>query len=794
MKKICSWFLITFLAIASLFAVDGNSFIDGKIVIASAGELPRGRFAKTYGYLPGDRLTVTNSSNNAVAEILNLGSLEKSGDVVMILSAELADFLGLKADSSVSVRLSRRQLNLDSVATGKAFVSEEKVAVTKNHESDEYYSEDYSQNSSLGFEDELSLLERPSPADLSERNEFTSDSGSERKEEVPVKNNPSGLDFPKTSDNSSEEPAEKESVLEEKSAEEVAEKKPELNKNSGKEDSGSSVAVLPKKFYYEEIAADDLPDDEPHGDEPGVDSVNVSYRKPEKKEEEAVADYLSSYRNEKKSEPLAALDALDSLQDDEGGSSENKAAAEEEKESQALKSAKKAAVHEEYASNDLKPLFKKLCHEEMVEEQNLPALKGTKKFEEPAEFVSLNSSSKKDSEIPLDEVAVDNFVDLVISSATGFEDVQAAPDDGSAVLPKEINVEEDSAAEAVVSDEEVSGEAEEMISSAEEDLEGETVVSDEHVFAEPEAQICDEDLSGESVIPNEEIHNEPGNIIKENYVDSKEHVTEEDSAAEAVVPGEEVSGEAEEMISSAEEDLEGETVVSDEHVFAEPEAQICDEDLSGESVISNEEIYMEPEYEYVPVGSDVEGDEVDSEEDIDEVVEIAIDDDPAENVSSSGEVSGESVKESVPQEVQVEIPAEDDDPAENVYSGDSAAEETEPLGNVQPKVPFLESAELLAPEEKDSNLSSSTEKMIGSHVKSEKDLESNKFYIQIAVLSDEENIAGLIKKYKKYTVVLVPCRKGYKVLVGPLSVDEYGVVLERFRAMGFMDAFVKSIR
>jgi len=44
--------------------------------------------------------------------------------------------------------------------------------------------------------------------------------------------------------------------------------------------------------------------------------------------------------------------------------------------------------------------------------------------------------------------------------------------------------------------------------------------------------------------------------------------------------------------------------------------------------------------------------------------------------------------------------------------------------------------------------------------------------------------------------VLVPLSTGtaYQVLLGPLGRDEYGTVLERFKAKGFKDAFVRKIR
>ena len=73
---------------------------------------------------------------------------------------------------------------------------------------------------------------------------------------------------------------------------------------------------------------------------------------------------------------------------------------------------------------------------------------------------------------------------------------------------------------------------------------------------------------------------------------------------------------------------------------------------------------------------------------------------------------------------------------------------------------------------------------------------SDVYYIQIAVLANEDNINNLIDKYNKYPIILLPREggSGYKVLVGPLNKDEYGSVLEKFRAFGFKDAFLKKIK
>ena len=82
-------------------------------------------------------------------------------------------------------------------------------------------------------------------------------------------------------------------------------------------------------------------------------------------------------------------------------------------------------------------------------------------------------------------------------------------------------------------------------------------------------------------------------------------------------------------------------------------------------------------------------------------------------------------------------------------------------------------------------------------VKSLSDLKSGAYYIQIAVLKDEANIQDVINKYSKnYPLTIVPMASGkaYQVLIGPVSMDEYGVILSRFKSYGYKDAFLRKIK
>ncbi len=71
------------------------------------------------------------------------------------------------------------------------------------------------------------------------------------------------------------------------------------------------------------------------------------------------------------------------------------------------------------------------------------------------------------------------------------------------------------------------------------------------------------------------------------------------------------------------------------------------------------------------------------------------------------------------------------------------------------------------------------------------------YYVQIASYSDPLNAQKVVNNYaKKYPVAVeLSATKGrevLKVFIGPIKKDEYGAVLERFKSLGFKDAFVQK--
>ena len=67
------------------------------------------------------------------------------------------------------------------------------------------------------------------------------------------------------------------------------------------------------------------------------------------------------------------------------------------------------------------------------------------------------------------------------------------------------------------------------------------------------------------------------------------------------------------------------------------------------------------------------------------------------------------------------------------------------------------------------------------------------YFVQLAAYKNQENVQNILEKYGSKYPISVQESNGKKiVLVGPLSVDEYGTVLQRFKAFGFKDAFLRK--
>lgn len=122
MKKI-TLFILTIFTVATLYAAARPS-LDGRAVVAESGTMPRGLFARTVGYLPGDSVTVTNPATGSTVDVLVLGAIDPSEGVAILLSPEAAESLRIKPNSNVQVKLTKRTGSLDENANGSAVLSE----------------------------------------------------------------------------------------------------------------------------------------------------------------------------------------------------------------------------------------------------------------------------------------------------------------------------------------------------------------------------------------------------------------------------------------------------------------------------------------------------------------------------------------------------------------------------------------------------------------------------------------------------------------------------------------------
>lgn len=346
------------------------------------------------------------------------------------------------------------------------------------------------------------------------------------------------------------------------------------------------------------------------------------------------------------------------------------------------------------------------------------------------------------------------------------------------IADTEDNAEEEDAEVAAVEDEaetpvdEIDSEDETDFSD-EEKLSAEPVEEEVSADDEPSVEEETEPVIVEAPAPTEEceVPEEPYEdyeSVEDGLLESKEAVEQPSPAEESEV--EAVTVEEPDPIEEETEDLpeeeNAELVIVEEPQEEEPETPT--EDETEEEAVTVEE------------PSPIEEDSAAEENQMEEVSE------PEEvvaepNAETEAQSSGES--ESSDYAPIVLVPSEPESPEPPV----DASIENEPIEIVP-----VESV----PEEKKSEpepLQTEYPVSIQDYVvSSESALASNCYYIQIATMGNIKNIENILVKYSKYPVSLIPAGKNYRVLVGPLSVDEYGAVLAKFKNAGFKDAFVRK--
>ena len=346
------------------------------------------------------------------------------------------------------------------------------------------------------------------------------------------------------------------------------------------------------------------------------------------------------------------------------------------------------------------------------------------------------------------------------------------------IADTEDNAEEEDAEVAAVEDEaetpvdEIDSEDETDFSD-EEKLSAEPVEEEVSADDEPSVEEETEPVIVEAPAPTEEceVPEEPYEdyeSVEDGLLESKEAVEQPSPAEESEV--EAVTVEEPDQIEEETEDLpeeeNAELVIVEEPQEEEPETPT--EDETEEEAVTVEELS--------PIEEDSAAEENQMEE-VSEPEEVVAEPNAEPEAQSSGE------SESSDYAPIVLVPSEPESPESPV----DASIENEPIEIVP-----VESV----PEEKKSEpepLQTEYPVSIQDYVvSSESALASNCYYIQIATMGNIKNIENILVKYSKYPVSLIPAGKNYRVLVGPLSVDEYGAVLTKFKNAGFKDAFVRK--
>lgn len=345
------------------------------------------------------------------------------------------------------------------------------------------------------------------------------------------------------------------------------------------------------------------------------------------------------------------------------------------------------------------------------------------------------------------------------------------------IADTEDNAEEEDAEVAAVEDEaetpvdEIDSEDETDFSD-EEKLSAEPVEEEVSADDEPSVEEQTEPVIVEAPAPTEEceVPEEPYEdyeSVEDGFLESKEAVEQPSPAEESEV--EAVTVEEPDPIEEETEDLpeeeNAELVIVEEPQEEEPETPT--EDETEEEAVTVEE----------PSPIEEDSAEENQMEEVSEPEEVVAEPNAEPEAQSSGE------SESSDYAPIVLVPSEPESPEPPV----DASIENEPIEIVPVEsVPEEKTAE---PKPLQTEYPVSIQDYV---VSSESALASNCYYIQIATMGNIKNIENILVKYSKYPVSLIPAGKNYRVLVGPLSVDEYGAVLAKFKNAGFKDAFVRK--
>ena len=383
------------------------------------------------------------------------------------------------------------------------------------------------------------------------------------------------------------------------------------------------------------------------------------------------------------------------------------------------------------------------------------------------------------------------------SEETPVEEELAVPEEAADPEPLEAPVEEE-AFEEEAPEAESEDTAEDNIAETAEDAETEETEVEEKIAEEPfedEVPAVEETPVAEEAVEKEEVPELTQAVEEEAVVEEEAEETEEEIDDET-----EATGETEtELEDEAAIEEEGETEAPEEiaeEPFVEDEAASEPVEEPVESELTNESLPVEEE--------NLEEDEFDA------VIETELEDyeDKLEAEESGEEESGEEAADEETEEYEaiVLVPVDSNPPVVEETAAEEPADEevTEAPVTISPAInenvtaapvevaPVTVTPVEVTPVEVAPVAAASYDK----YLVNTSDLKRGAYYIQIAVLTSDANIMEIVNKYSNnYPITIVPVGGVRKqVLIGALSMDEYAVVLERFKSYGYKDAFLRKIK
>lgn len=414
-------------------------------------------------------------------------------------------------------------------------------------------------------------------------------------------------------------------------------------------------------------------------------------------------------------------------------------------------------VSEENIIEDLVP-EEEIAEEQIVDDQII------------AESEEIISVAESDDEILQEYSQPEEFVE----SEEIPEEFAESDDVPEEIIAEQFPVDELDEFDEIVDSDETETETEtEEIAAVQDTAEPEEVISEEEIEEIPEEVLPQEEIVQEEPL-EDEIPAEQRSVVADNYIPP-----EEESVTEDELPPE---YQEEKPLPVVKDDFvppEQESVAEDE---LPPEEQLAEETETAEEIPEElaleEDTQTEEEVAYVPESESVEEEMLPPEEVLQDSV-IA----ETETVSDSDSEDFEAI---------VLVPSEENPPAvsEKVAVESSETKVSESVKVEQDIAAFYE--EPVKPEEQ-AKTEQKTKTSVSQSYKVIESLPKGSYFVQLAAYKNQENVQNILEKYGSKYPISVQESNGKKiVLVGPLSVDEYGTVLQRFKAFGFKDAFLRK--